>query len=197
MKKKLIVAAVALASSSFAFAAPAAVANDAGIYVGANVGSSDQKFEVDGLGSATKHETGGKLLAGYQINKYVAGEVGYVNFGKISESATDGVDTVKASIKTESFYLAAVGTLPVASQFSLFGKVGVATNHTSASVELNGAKASGSKDKTTGIWGVGAKFDITKNVAAVLEYEDFGKVYDEDGYSLKQKLTSVGIRYKF
>jgi OOP family OmpA-OmpF porin len=47
------------------------------------------------------------------------------------------------------------------------------------------------------MFGVGAEFNFTKNVSMVAEYENFGKVIDENEANTKAQMVSVGLRYKF
>ena len=62
--------------------------------------------------------------------------------------------------------------------------------------ELN-FRESDSKSKTSAIFGIGAAYNINKNLSAVVEYENFGKVASEGGDKLKADLLSIGLRYKF
>lgn len=190
MKKQLVVALLAVSVLPFA-------AQAEGLYIGADLGQSYQKVNVNGIGSTTEHEVGGKLLGGIQINKYLGVEAGYVNFGEIGASATNGIDTASVSAKTQSAYLAATGTLPLNEQFSLFAKAGVARNRTKVTDSFNAATDSGTFYKTTAMLGVGASYAFTPKLSGVVEYDDFGKVIDESGVSLRQSMLSAGVRYKF
>jgi OOP family OmpA-OmpF porin len=191
MKKQLLVTLLGAA-----LALPLA-AQAEGAYIGANVGRTQQKLSVEDEGSLKDNSTGFKLYGGYDVTKNFGAEVGYVHFGKGEASASDGVDSASISAKPKSLYLAAKGTLPLNEQFSLFAKVGVARNSTKVAASINGVGGSETMKRTSGVFGVGAAYNFTKNVALVAEYENFGKVVDEDGASLKADLISVGVRYSF
>jgi OOP family OmpA-OmpF porin len=168
-----------------------------GTYIGANVGRTQQKLSDEDVGSVKDNTTGLKLYGGYEITKNFGAEVGYVHFGKGEASANDGVNSASISAKPKAFYLAATGTLPLNDQFSLFAKAGVARNSTKVTGTLNGASESETLKRTGAMFGLGAAYNVTKNVAIVAEYENFGKVVNEDGANLKADLVSVGVRYKF
>jgi len=181
MKQKIVVALLTVSVLPFAVHAE-------GVYVGADVGQSYQKVNANGS-SSTEREVGGKLLGGYQLNKNLGVEAGYVNFGKVNASSNpSGIDA-----RTQSGYVAATGTLPLNEQLSLFGKAGVARNST----KITDANTSDTFGKTTAMFGVGAAYAFTPKISGVLEYDDFGKVIDESGVSLRQSMLSAGVRYKF
>ena len=93
--RSLTVAALTVAASSLAFAE-----NDAGWYVGANVGQSRAKIDdpriIDGLLGAGITTTaiknndrhfGYKVFGGYEFNQYLALEGGYFDLGKFGFTA--------------------------------------------------------------------------------------------------------------
>jgi len=133
---KKIVAAVlmsaAVAAPAFAADAPAA---DSGFYMGANVGFT-RTSAISGYTGTTNGDpskaTGGlfSLLAGYQVNKYFAGEIQYAYLGKAEYASTA---QPSANTKTNSFGLNAVGMLPVSDSFGFYGKAGLALNTSSVS----------------------------------------------------------------
>jgi len=186
MKKQLfaVVVGAALAFPLFAQAE--------GTYIGANVGRSELKLS-DEEGSIKKSDTGYKAYAGYDFTQNFGAEAGYVDFGKLTQN--DG--GAKLEVKNHAFYVAATGTLPLNEQFSLFAKAGVAQNRTKLTVSVLNFRDSESKNKTSAIFGIGAAYNINKNLSAVAEYENFGKVASEDGAKLKADLLSIGLRYKF
>ncbi|MGX9774053.1 Outer membrane protein A precursor [compost metagenome] len=186
MKKQLFAAVV---GAALAFPLFAQAEN---IYVGANVGRSELKLSGDDV-SGKENKTGFKVYAGYDFTPNFGAEAGYVNFGKLKES--EGNESL--SMETSAFYAAATGTLPLNAEFSLFAKVGVTQNHTKVKLNLVGFNASGSKNKTAALFGIGAAYNINKNLSAVAEYENFGKTLSQDGMKLKADLLSIGLRYKF
>jgi OOP family OmpA-OmpF porin len=184
MKKQILIALIGTA-----LAAPFAAQAQAS-YVGVNVGRAEQKLSVDGVGSIKDSDTGFKLYGGYAFHKNFGAEIGYVDLGKAS--VTDGIDT--ASSEPTALYAAVTGTFPLNEQFSLTGKVGVAANR--VKVKFTGEPNSTEKH-TSVMFGIGAAYNFAPNLAAVVEYEKFGKVLKEEGGNLKADLISVGVQYKF
>jgi OOP family OmpA-OmpF porin len=182
MKKTLLIALIAAAT-----AAPA-MAGDT--YIGANIGRASQKLSIDGVGSIKDNTTGVSLYTGYQFDKSFGIEGGLAYLGKAEISAAG----VTATAKPQTLYVAGTATLPLDNQFNLFAKVGVARTHTKLTATGAG---SDSNNDTSALVSVGASYIIDKNLSAVLEYTDFGKLVKEDGGSLKGNLLSVGLRYTF
>ncbi|MFC7288913.1 outer membrane beta-barrel protein [Herminiimonas glaciei] len=191
MKKQLLVVLLGTA-----LAAPMAAYAE-GAYVGVNVGRSDQKLSVDGIGSISDSGTGYKVYGGYGFNKNFGLEAGYNKLGTGKASYVDGANSGSISSKPSAFYLAVTGTLPVNEQFSLFAKVGASFNRTKVYAEENGVSESAKENHTSTLLGLGASYNFTKNVSVVAEYEDFGKIVKVDGLHLKANLLSIGVRYKF
>ncbi|MEN3291967.1 MAG: OmpA-OmpF porin, family, partial [Burkholderiales bacterium] len=119
--------------------------------------------------------------------------VGYANLGKLKNVYNVMGTNVTVSAKSYSMYVAGTGTLPLNEQFSLFGKLGLATNHISVDGSASGFTVSDSGSKSGMMFGVGAAYNVTKNVAVTLEYENFGKVAEDT----KAQMWTVGARYKF
>lgn len=172
------------------------IAQAEGFYIGANVGRAEQKLSAGGE-SAKETDTGFKLYGGRDFTKNFGIEVGYVNFGKVGGSITDSVGTWSVSLKPSALYLAGTGTLPLSEQFSLFAKAGVSFNRTKISVSTPDISGSTTKSTTAALLGIGAAYQFAPNMSVVAEYENFGKVLDEDGINVKADLISVGLRYKF
>jgi OOP family OmpA-OmpF porin len=188
MKKQILIALIGTA-----LAAPFAVQAE-GFYVGGNIGRAEQKLSNVNVGTDKDTSTGFKLVGGYNFTKYVGAEVGYVVFGK-GETNLFAPDT--ANSKPRAFYTAATGTLPLDAQFALTGKVGVSANRVKSSGTDTGAPFTEKGDRITALVGIGATYNFAPNLAAVVEYERFGKVEkSEEGY-IKADLLSVGVRYKF
>ena len=154
-------------------------------YVGASLGQADMDARVRlGLApgsdsSASETDTAYKLFGGYQLNRNLGVEAGYVVHGKMKIPLSGRI----AALEPKSLYLAATGTLPLNEQFSLFGKLGVANNRLAG------------ESKAGALIGAGLSYAFTPAVSAVLEYEHFRKMNDQ--YNLKSRLVSVGVRVSF
>jgi len=62
----------------------------------------------------------------------------------------------KSDVEVTAIELVGVGMFPIANQFSLIGKLGL------ANVEADGP--GGSEDKTEITWGIGVQFDVSRNL---------------------------------
>jgi OOP family OmpA-OmpF porin len=186
MKQALLVAVLGMALS-----APVVAYAD-GAYVGVNAGRTDQKVFAEGIsGTAKDTTTGYKLYGGYDFSKNFGLEAGYMDSGD-GKAVFPGGFFVEG--KTTSLYIAVTGTLPLSEQFSLFAKAGVATNR----AKLHNANGAYFDDRTTSpVLGIGAAYAVSKNVALVIEYENFGKTVKIDDDYVKTNLLSIGVRYKF
>lgn len=191
MKKQLSILALGIAITA-PFSAFAE-----GAYVGVNAGRAHHKVNYADGESAKDNKTGYKLYAGYNFNPNFGLEGGYTQLGKLTDSWVDGTDSGTNTFKARAIYAAATATLPLNEQFALFAKLGVAQTRVKGSFEENGVLDSTlSKSKTNALFGIGASFNITKELTVVAEYENYGKVTAED-VKLKTNLLSVGLRYAF
>mgnify|MGYP000848929514 CR=1 FL=1 len=196
----------------FAVALPA----QAQVYVGAGVGVSQGKFKNSdfSLGdpliseSNDESDTAYKLIVGYKFNPYFAVEGGYTNLGKFDYRYTGtgalAGDAGKAKYKADAWHASAVGILPFAERFSLFGKLGLAATNAKNSWDVNapalGLVDSGSerKSRTNLLYGVGLGYDVTKNVNVRAEYEDYGRLGNEnDTGRVRASVWSLGVNYGF
>lgn len=162
-------------------------------YVGGSLGRAEQKMTVDGVGSLSESATSFALFGGYQFTKNIGAEVGYAQFGKVT--IANGADSLRN--EPSSFYAAVTGTMPLTSQLSAYGKLGVSRNHVKATVTQSGTTEAGSSNHTSAMIGLGVSYALNANVSLFGEYQNFGKVFKEDGGNLKVDQVSAGVRYQF
>lgn len=195
MKKLLIACAVAAT-----FVATAASAQG---YVGLGVGSS-KISGADGnagggvtLSGGNANKTSIKVYGGFQFTPTWGLEGQYTDLGSRNLTATLGGAVVgTGSVKANQFSIAGTGTLPLASNFSLLGKLGLSANRASVS----GLGGSSSANKTDMLIGVGVSYSITPKMAVRLEYEDFGKFSKDGGVNggaIRANNVSIGLQYAF
>ncbi len=106
------------------------------IYAGLEIGQADAGGEDD---------IGFKVFGGYQFTRNIAAELGY------------GMLFDKNDVEVTALELVAVGMFPIANQFSVIGKLGL------ANVEAD--TPGGSEDKTELTYGIGVQFDVSRNLA--------------------------------
>lgn len=168
----------ALLAAVLGVSALSAQAADKGFYAGAGVGQSfvdEQAYDDE--------DTAFSVFGGYQFNKYFALEGGYADFGKI-EPELAGPD-----LEADSFYLTAVGSVPITEKFSAYAKAGFHRwNIDDAIPGLTGTDDDSGTDPT---YGVGVQYRFTDRVAMRGEYSRFEM---ED---LDQDLAQLQVRFDF
>jgi OmpA-OmpF porin, OOP family len=192
-----------------------ALAQDAakGFYAGLSLGQSKFKGACDSesgvtLSNCKDSDTAWKIFGGYQFTPHLAVELGYNDFGRISSDAlvTAGGSTFtgNARIEATAFELTGVGTWPLARQFSLYGKLGVyyAETKTSANVQQTtppfaSGSSSASDNNANLTFGVGARYDITRNIAVRAEWQRFSKVGSDSTGKGDIDVLAIGGLYRF
>ena len=106
------------------------------IYAGIELGQADVGNEED---------VGFKIFGGYQFTRNLAAEIGY------------GMLFDKSDVEVTALEFVAVGMFPLANQFSLIGKLGL------ANVEFD--TRNGSEDKTELTYAFGVQFDMSRNLS--------------------------------
>jgi OOP family OmpA-OmpF porin len=207
-----LLATVLCATAALAVAIPA----QAQVYLGAGVGVSQGKFKSSDFSlddseiheSDSESDTAYKLIVGYKFNKNFAVEGGYTNLGKFDYKYTGtgslAGDTGKVKYDADAWHVSAVGILPFAERFSLFGKLGIAAtkakNHYDVNAPALGLVESGSesKSRTNLLVGVGLGYDVSKNINVRTEYEDYGRLGNSnDTGRVRASVWSLGMNYQF
>lgn len=174
--------AAAFAAAGTAQAQLASTPNS-GYYIGGNVGQSHLKDDSPLGANTDRSDTGYKVYGGYQFNPNVALELGYTGLGKFEAPSGD--------VKARALYLDAVGTLPLAPQWSALGRIGVVD--TEAKVSGNGLTV---KDRDTGLKvGAGLQYDFSPTTALRGEWERYRVGMDSVRTNVDQ--YSLGVVVKF
>ncbi len=194
VKKLLIVLGITAAMS-----APAFAQQTQHFYAGASVGQAkygDVCSDLPGFTCDNK-DTAFRIFGGYQFHRNIGVEVGYADLGKAKFRGTSGSVSVSGEEEFSAWDLVAVGTWPIGTAFSVYGKLGMYHGEAkaNATASLAGVSATGSGDDSGSdfTYGLGAGFDFTKNVGARLEwqrYNGFGDAKDLD-------VISLGVLYRF
>jgi OOP family OmpA-OmpF porin len=180
-----------------------ASAQDAGFYAGAAVGQSRISDACEGVTVACDDkDTAWKVFGGYQFNKNFGAEVGYVDLGKATANGVITGVTVSADAKVKGFEVLGVGTLPIANNFSAYGKLGFFRwdLDVSATGVISGfsATVSASETGTDFTFGLGLKYDFAKNIGARLEWQRYNDIGKESTTGKSDAdLFSLGIVFKF
>jgi OOP family OmpA-OmpF porin len=195
------------------FAPLARPAEDAGWYLGGNVGEAraridEQRIRDSLLGSGfalsslstDEGHFGYKVFGGYQFGSYFALEGGYFNPGNFGFLAgTTPTGTLGGEIDVRGGFLDAVGMLPLSGPLSVFARVG--TNYADVSDTFTGTGAvhvlAGDRGKSAVNYkfGAGLQYRISTTVAARLEAERY-RVNDGVGNHGDIDLFSFGLTYR-
>ncbi|GAB3190893.1 outer membrane beta-barrel protein [Hydrogenophaga aquatica] len=153
-------------------------------------------------------DRGHKLQLGYRFSPSLVVEGGYMDLGRFTYSADmPTVATRAGNLKMNAWNLNMIGTYPLGSQLSLFGKLGIAAHRTKFHCEGTGIACVNPSRKASGTslhYGVGVEWAFSPNWFARAEYEVVRKVGDAfnaggtTGTSQADvKLGSIGIGYRF
>lgn len=167
MKKflRIFLSLAFLTSFSLAMAGGSSGNSISGVYVGLDLGTADW----DATGT---DELGIRFFAGIDINKNLGVELGYADLG------------THANVDITGIYLAAVGKIPLNNKASLFGKLGF--------FSWEADYPTGTSDGTDIMLGLGAQFNLNKNVDLKAEYTNYSDISGSD-----IDMFSVGVVYKF
>lgn len=190
MKKNINTLAIALV---FGTAVSPAMAD--GFYGALDVGQSTApdacKDLPAGVTGCKDTATAYRIAGGYQFTPMWGAEVSYGDYGKASAGSGLGLSV---DWQLSGFQVSGTGTFPLSNSFALIGKLGVAQTD----IKLTGGGTSVSATSTNFAYGIGAQYSFTSNFAVRAQYEDLGKVGDNNttGTS-KVTLLTAGVVLKF
>jgi OmpA-OmpF porin, OOP family len=202
--KSLLAASVAAACCA---AAPAQAQlqfgrMDTGLYLGGAVGASRFKDGCDNVPvSCDRTDTAWKAFAGYQFTRYIGIEGGYVDMGKITADGVTGGVFVDANAKVRGVELVGVGTYPINDKFAVYGKLGAIRSRVSVSatgvVPGFASTVSQSSRSTDFTFGVGARYFLTPNLGARVEWQRYQNVGNSSIGTDDIDVLSLGLLYAF
>ena len=148
-----------------------------------------------------KRDTGYKLFGGYQFDRHVGIEAGYVRLGEFGFNApTQPSGTLGGRIELQSVYLDLVGTLPISDNLSAIGRIGA--NHARAQGRYTGTGAvlpssfERSESKTGYKAGLGLQYAFSPSVLLRGEVERY-RVPNSAGQRGHVDLYSVSLVFPF
>ncbi len=150
-------------------------------YAGGALTAPAYNDPINGYGEDSGgHGPGYKLYGGYQFTPNVAVEAGVMNLGRTRD--TGGSATLYGG------FVDAVGTLPLAPQWSLLGRVGVAQARLSTS---------GQDEQDTALkLGAGLQYEVNQTMAVRMEYEHY-RFSSAFGSKPEVGQISVGLKIGF
>ncbi len=111
----------------------------------------------------------GLLFGGYRVDRYLAAELAYINFGSLgltyAANTTAGPLTVDGIDQAQAFGVSALGTWPITRQWGLFARLGLAHYWESQSATASFAGATSnlpvsSDSGLTAVYGLGTSYRI-------------------------------------
>lgn len=135
-----------------------------------------------------------RFFLGYQFNDFIGLEAGYSDFGSVdislssnvAESGVSFVGSGQGEAEVDGFTLSALLSVPIGDRFAIFGRAGVLAWDASASGSASGiiTESDGSVESLSesfvlddsgadGLYGAGARFDVTDNVTLRAEWTHY------------------------
>jgi OmpA-OmpF porin, OOP family len=177
----------------------ATLAQDAAFYVGGALGQAEVDIDCDGATSCDEKDTSWRIFGGYQFNKNFAVELGYINFGESSASGpVPPFGTGSVKFESTAFDLVAVGVLPLANQFSVYGKLGLYRADTDIDLNVTALGSASRSDSNTDLtFGIGARYDFTRNLGVRAEWQRYSDVAADDFGESDIDVISLGVLWRF
>ncbi|MBC3884575.1 outer membrane beta-barrel protein [Undibacterium griseum] len=195
LRNKIILAglmAVAMVSGS-AFAQVAQVPQ---VYMGATVGKGQWSDDCKNVVSCSTNSDTYKVFGGYNIDKNFAVEASYFSLGTISANSSAGGVNATSEVKGKGFELAGLYKHEFTQQLSGFAKLGIASIKAEGSGSVAGVGVSnGSTTSTQPVFGLGATYQLTKELALRGEFETRKIKFNGDKEAVNN--VSVGLQYSF
>lgn len=183
-----LLAAAVLASLQVSAAAP-----EQNYYVGLTAAKGGTLTYRNPANGKTDSEDAGaifKVYGGFALTDYVALEGGYSQGGKARFDRAVLNMAFDPTFQAKNFYLAGRATHHFNDDWSVFGKLGVTHNR------YEGAAGPGTVTSTKPLLGVGMAYNVTREVALTLEYENMGRTR-KGGVNVKHNALQLGVKVGF
>jgi OOP family OmpA-OmpF porin len=192
MIKNFAVAALAAATLS-AIPAFAQKASMPSWYIGGGfgVGSLNKSgSDLTGLANASidDSDTTYTIRGGYRFHPNFAAEIGYYDLGSYTFSGMAGSTAVSGSAKAKSYGISLVAIAPI-QEFDLYARIGWEESEIKANANTTLSTASESDRQSGATYGVGGRWNFTKNWGVFAEWMKNDKI-EVDSYLF-------GVDYRF
>lgn len=158
-------------------------------YMGLNLGRSNFGTSCGNLAlRCDNSDTSGHFYLGGYFNPYLGAEIGYVNLGDIQRAG--------GSTEADGVNLSLVARAPLASNFSLYGKLGATYGRTRVSAAAGSGVVSGREHDWGGAYALGASYNFSSNWSAVLEWNRTRFNFAGNDREWVRS-TSLGLQYRF
>ena len=180
-------------------------AEEMDFYAGVGIGITHAQTTCSNLeitpiiNGCDEKDTGYKIFGGYQVNKYAAVELAWLDLGEATVSGPlSPTLTWSGSSETEVISLSAKLTLPVYQKAGIFAKGGVAYWDNESNTISAGVVVRESDSGFSPIYGGGLYYWVSKSLLIRLEWERVHDVADSpDGSDSPWDMASLGVVYYF
>jgi len=168
-----------------------ALSQSLGPYFGVGLGQSNFRGACDGISapdSCSDTDTGVKVFGGYQFNRFAAFEFGYTDLGE-ARAHFSGLGNER--LRASGIEFTGIGMLPLDRHFSLLGRVGVFAwrQDFHDGTGIVGSSSSSGSDLT---YGLGMKYDFTRNTAVRFEWQRYKNVGDPNSSGGQGDIDLIG-----
>ncbi len=188
-----------------------------GWYLGLEAGSARSSFGTDNVDSVLERQglvatgvttdrtaSSYSLYGGYRFTPFLSVEGGYVNLGRREFSSVVGAaggGTLNGHSHPQGLFVRAVGTVPLAYNWSAYGRLGVVNTRSRLSGTGTGA-AGDFGDNTrwhaSATYGLGLSWAVHRNVDVLVGWDRWNGIQpDYSGRSFKIDSYNAGLRYSF
>jgi OOP family OmpA-OmpF porin len=179
-------------------------AQETGFYAGGALGQAKAKdacSDITGsgfVGGCDDKDTAWKIFGGYQFHRNFAAELGYVDLGEFTASGTFLGAPASGSVEAKGVELTALGIIPFTQQFSAYAKAGAFRWDVDTRAAVGAAAAGGGDKGTDFTYGVGLKYDFTRNIAARVEFQRYNNVGETSTTGQSDvNLWTAGVMFRF
>lgn len=176
---------------------------DSGFYVGTELGYSNnshtnasyQSIDNADLNLFGSNNLGGRLFAGYKLDRNFALEVGYNNTVDMSGNATSGSNSADWHYQVQGIDTSIIYNFPLANHFNVFAKAGVGLYQADVHDEYVYSDTVIDKNQTrvVGIAGTGIEYNFRNYVGLGLS----ATYQTENDYIPANTLIGVRASYRF
>jgi OOP family OmpA-OmpF porin len=175
-------------------AAPAAAQS---WYAGGAIGEATAKdfcTDLTGPGiSCEDSDRAWKVFAGREFTPHFALEIGYADLGAVRASGPGGFISAEAS----AFDIVAIGSLPLADRFAIYGKAGFYRGEVDARIDTVTLTDSASETNTDITFGAGLRFNVSPALAVRAEWQRYADIGGSETGESDVDVLSIGVLFRF
>ncbi|MEP5764398.1 MAG: outer membrane beta-barrel protein [Halieaceae bacterium] len=158
-----------------------------GFYAGASVGTASLDDDFDGL-EIDDDVTAYRIVGGWWVNRYLALEAGYHDFGDFEQSVNFNGASSKAKLSADGYTLGLQASYPLGNKVALFGRAGAF--FWDGEAEINNVSQA-SPEETNPYLSLGLSYSFTNNLSVNGDWTHY------DLESSSSDVFSLGFQFRF